>query len=68
VIEPLVEVRNVVRTYRLDGMVVSALRGVSLAITAGEFIAVVGPSGSGKSTLLHLIGGIDLPKIGRAHV
>jgi len=41
---------------------------VSLAITAGEFIAVVGPSGSGKSTLLHLIGGIDLPSGGEVRL
>ncbi len=66
--EPIVEVRDAVRTYRLDGVAVPAVRGVSLTVTPGEFIAIVGPSGSGKSTLLHLIGGIDLPTGGEVRL
>jgi putative ABC transport system ATP-binding protein len=62
--KPIVEVREVVRTYHLDGTPVPAVRGVSLVLHQGEFVAIVGPSGSGKSTLLHLIGGIDLPTSG----
>ncbi|GAA3757638.1 ABC transporter ATP-binding protein [Micromonospora maritima] len=60
-----VEAVDVSRTYELDGVSVSALRGVSLTIDQGEYVAVIGPSGSGKSTLMHLLGGLDRPTGGR---
>jgi len=60
----ILDVRGATRDYALDGTVVSALRGVTLQITEGEFVAIMGPSGSGKSTLLHLMGGVDLPTAG----
>ncbi len=59
--EPLLRLREVARSYRAGPVVVPALRGVSLDVGAGEFVALVGPSGSGKSTLLHLCGLIDDP-------
>ncbi|MEU1684653.1 ABC transporter ATP-binding protein [Micromonospora sp. NPDC005707] len=60
-----VEAVDVSRTYELDGVSVPALRGVSLTIGQGEYVAVIGPSGSGKSTLMHLLGGLDRPTGGR---
>ncbi len=66
--EPVVDVRDAARTYHLDGAPVAALRGVTLRVTAGEFLAIVGPSGSGKSTLLHLAGGVDLPTSGEVRL
>jgi len=60
----LLRARDLYKDYRLDGEVVHALRGVSLAIDPGDYVAIAGPSGSGKSTLLHLLGGIDTPTAG----
>jgi putative ABC transport system ATP-binding protein len=61
----VVEALGVTRTYRLEGTEVAALRGVSLRVDAGEYLAVIGPSGSGKSTLMHLLGCLDRPSTGR---
>jgi putative ABC transport system ATP-binding protein len=65
---PVVRLTDVTRTYREDGLGVTALAGVSLAIPARSFAMVVGPSGSGKTTLLNLIGCIDRPTSGAVEV
>jgi putative ABC transport system ATP-binding protein len=61
---PVLEARNLAKTYDTGGAKVLALRGVDLTIERGEFIAVMGPSGCGKSTLLNLLAGLDRPTAG----
>src|SRR5262245_18254986 len=65
---PMLVVRGLTKVHRAQGVEVSALRGVDLAIGAGEFVAIMGPSGCGKSTLLHLLGGLDRPSSGEVEL
>ncbi|MBX9686777.1 MAG: ABC transporter ATP-binding protein [Candidatus Obscuribacterales bacterium] len=61
---PLIELRNIVKTYIVGGEALNALNDVSLSIEAGEYLAIMGTSGSGKSTLMNIIGCLDKPSSG----
>jgi len=65
--EPLLSARALAKTYTMGKRLLEVLRGVSLDVARGEFVALRGASGAGKSTLLHLIGGLDTPNAGEIH-
>lgn len=62
--ELAIELRDVVREYKVGGQIVRALDEISLRLNGGQFVSIVGPSGAGKSTLLHLLGALDSPDSG----
>lgn len=63
--ETIIKLENVWKVYQLGRVEVPALRGVSLEITRGSFVSIMGPSGSGKSTLLNMVGCLDFPTKGK---
>ena len=64
-VQPVIRLENVHKTYDLGEIQVQALRGISLEVRPGEFVAVMGPSGSGKSTVMNILGCLDRPTKGR---
>src|SRR5690348_1127927 len=65
---PIIELRGLVRRYKMGAGIVAAVDGIDLRIARGEFVALMGASGSGKSTLLNLLGGLDQPTAGEIRV
>jgi putative ABC transport system ATP-binding protein len=66
--QPVLAVENVTKVYGMGETAVHALRGVSLTVARGEYVAVMGASGSGKSTLMNILGCLDVPTSGRYHL
>lgn len=66
--EPIIELQNVKKIYRVGEVVTKALNGVNLKVYSGDFIAIMGPSGSGKTTLLNMVGLLDIPTSGKVIV
>ena len=66
--KPIIELRDVTKIYKMDGVSVVGVEDINLKIKKGEFVCVMGPSGSGKSTMLHLMGCLDKPTSGRIFI
>jgi len=66
--EPIVRLRDVTKSYELEGKPLQVLRGITLDVEPGQIVAIIGSSGAGKSTLLHIMGGLDRATAGTVQV
>lgn len=63
--QPLIDFQNITKTYKTGDTIYQAIKGITVQILHGEFVAIMGPSGSGKSTTMHIMGALDTPSTGR---
>ena len=63
--EVILDMKNIVKQYKVGGEISTVLKGIDLQVKEGEFLAILGPSGSGKSTLMNIIGCLDVPTSGQ---
>ena len=63
--KPVIELKNIWKSYKVGGTLLHALKGVDLEVYKGEFVIILGKSGSGKSTLMHMVGALDTPSKGK---
>jgi len=68
ILKPVIELDNIWKIYQVGDVKVEALRGVSISIKSGEFVAITGPSGSGKSTMMNMVGALDIPSKGAIYL
>lgn len=66
--KPVIELKNLCKTYHLGGVPINALKGINLKINKGEFLVILGKSGSGKSTMINMIGALDVPSEGTIYL
>ena len=66
--QPVIELKDIWKVYQIGDIKVEALRGVSVSIKQGEFVAITGPSGSGKSTMMNMVGALDIPSKGAIYL
>src|ERR1700690_2388421 len=66
--KPVIQLQNITKSYQIGESEYQALKGITIEIYEGEFVAIMGPSGSGKSTAMHIMGALDTPTSGKYYL